>query len=402
MKNSSFAVLCYLRSNRLNKQGKAQIYMRITVNGQRSEFSLKNAVKPKQWCSKKGRVKGTSALAKSINELIDSFTINAHKVHTRFTKKKRLFTAETIKNKMLSKGREQKMLIAVYEEHNQQIKRMVGIDYSYITFRRHVRTRMHLATFLEKEYCLSDISLKLVDLQFITKFHDFLKSKRIGSQNTITKYVVDFKKIIRLAFANGWVSKDPFYHWKAKWQKVERDVLTEADLEKLIKTKIKSRRLDCVKDVFIFACFTGLAYIDVEKLSKKHLKKGTDGSTWIKINRSKTSIKSTVPLLPIPERILKKYKYLKDSKKLLPVVSNQKTNEYLKEIAILCGIEKKLTFHLARHTFATTVTLSNGVPIESVSKMLGHSSLRTTQIYAKVIDRKLGEDMAALKSRYAL
>ena len=206
-----------------------------------------------------------------------------------------------------------------------------------------------------------------------------------------------------MAFANNWVKKDPFYSWKAEWKKVQRDVLTEAELRSLIELQLESKSLEQVRDIFVFCCFTGLAYVDVKKLSNNHIVNGIEGKRWIKIKRAKTDSLSSVPLLPIAEKILLKYKDHSQSlltTKLLPVISNQKTNAYLKEIASTCRIKKKLTFHLARHTFATTVTLSNGISIESVSKMLGHQSLKTTQIYAKVIDKKLYDDMSILKDKY--
>lgn len=401
MKNATFAVLCYLRGNRLDKQGRAQLYMRITVNGLRSEFSLKRKVAPDKWCSIRGRVKGVSEKAMAINKLLDDAVAKANKMHTKLVDKELPFTADTIKRKLLGNSSGKKMLLEVYEDHNKQMEGIVGIEYSYITYRRHMRTRGHLYNFIKKEYKMRDLPIKMVDLRFITGFYDYLKANKVGGQNTVTKYVVDFKKIIRMAFANGWIRKDPFYHWKAKWEKVERDVLTESDLRLLLEAQMDLKRLQQVKDIFLFSCFTGLAYVDVQKLSKKDIVIGMDGEKWIKINRSKTKLRSTIPLLPVAAKILDKYP-IQENGKLLPVISNQKTNAFLKEIAAICKIDKKLTFHLARHTFATTVTLSNGVPIESVSKMLGHTSLRTTQIYAKVVDKKLGNDMSVLKGRYTI
>ena len=317
--------------------------------------------------------------------------------------KRRPFNAELIKYKLLNKEQIHKTLLAIYDEHNNQIEQLIGLDYSYGAYRRHIRTRNHLAAFIKKEYKLADLFVKEVDLKFINRFHHYLKTKKIGNQNTITKYVVNFKKIMRIAFANNWVNKDPFYHWKAQWKKVEREALTETELCTMIEREFSIKRLEQVRDVFVFCCFTGLAYVDVQKLSDNHIVLRMDGDRWIKINRSKTDSRSNIPLLPVAEEILEKYQaYSKtsDTDLLLPVISNQKTNAFLKEIAILCKIEKNLTFHLARHTFATTVTLANGIPIESVSKMLGHQSLKTTQIYAKVIDKKLSEDMNILRGKY--
>lgn len=405
METNSFSVLCYIRKSRINKQGKADLFLRITVDSKRAEFSIKRKVSPEKWCSNKGRLKGFSAKSKSLNHYIDELETKAYNIHSKLVIKKKPFSAETIKNKIIDTETVQKTLLEVYDEHNVQIEQLLGIEYSYGAYRRHIRTRNHLANFMEKEYKLKDLFIREVDLKFINRFHHFLKTRKIGNQNTITKYVVNFKKIMRIAVANNWVNKDPFYHWKAKWKKVERDILTDLELRSLIEQKFDIPRLEQIRDIFVFSCFTGLAYVDVKKLSSNHIVLGLDGKRWIKIKRSKTDSRSVVPLLPTSEAILNKYKdhhLTKEYGLLLPVISNQKTNAFLKEIATICKIQKNLTFHLARHTFATTVTLANGVPIESVSKMLGHQSLKTTQIYAKVIDKKLMEDMEVVKAKFKL
>ncbi|NDV17692.1 tyrosine-type recombinase/integrase [Muricauda sp. TY007] len=403
METKTFSSIFYLRNSRLDKNGKAGIYFRITVNGQRAELSIKRKTSPEKWCSAKGRIKGSSKEAKEMNHYMDQLETKAYEIYSKLMVKKKPYNAETIKNKLLGKGTEHKTLLAIYGEHNAQIKELIGSDYSYGAYRRHVRTMNHLARFIQKEYKVSDLYVMEVDLNFVNRFHHYLKTQKIGNQNTVTKYVVNFKKIMRMAFANNWVKKDPFYSWKAEWKKVERNVLTEAELRSLIDLQLESKSLEQVRDIFVFCCFTGLAYVDVKKLSNSHIVNGIEGKRWIKIKRAKTDSLSSVPLLPIAEKILRKYE--DHSQKLitaalLPVISNQKTNAYLKEIASACEIKKKLTFHLARHTFATTVTLANGISIESVSKMLGHQSLKTTQIYAKVIDKKLYDDMSILQGKY--
>lgn len=405
METNTFASIFYLRNSRLDKNGKAGIYFRITVNGQRAEISIQRKTSPEKWCSITARIKGSNRESKEINHYMDQLESKAYEIHSKLVIKKKPFNAETIKNKLLGKGTAHKTLLAIYEEHNAQIKELIGFDYSYGAYRRHVRTMNHLAGFIQKEYRASDLYVMEVDLNFVNGFHHYLKTQKVGNQNTVTKYVVNFKKIMRMAFANNWVKKDPFYYWKAEWKKVEREVLTEVELRSLIKLNLDSKSLEQVRDIFVFCCFTGLAYVDVRKLSNNHIVHGIEGKRWIKIKRAKTDSLSTVPLLPIAENILHKYKDCSQSiltEALLPVISNQKTNGYLKEIASACGIKKKLTFHLARHTFATTVTLSNGISIESVSKMLGHQSLKTTQIYAKVIDKKLYDDMSLLEGKYEL
>jgi len=403
METHSFSVLSYLRNGKLDKLGKAPIYLRITVNGLRAEFSIKRKIRPEKWCSVEGRVKGPNLKAKALNHYMDELESKAYDIHSKLVIKKKPFNAELIKNRLLNKEDRYKTLLSIYDEHNTRIEQLVGLDYSYGAYRRHIRTRNHLAAFIKKEFKLADLFIIEVDLKFINRFHHFLKTKKIGNQNTITKYVVNFKKIMRIAFANNWVKKDPFYHWKANWKKVERDVLTDAELRTIMEKELPLKRSEQVRDIFVFCCFTGLAYVDVHKLSKNHIVLGMDGNRWIKINRSKTDSRSTIPLLPAAQEILSKYvdhKQKSMNGSLLPVISNQKTNAFLKEIAILCNIEKNLTFHLARHTFATTVTLANGIPIESISKMLGHQSLKTTQIYAKVIDKKQNDDMNILRGKY--
>ena len=405
METHSFAVLCYIRASRLDQKGQASIFLRITVDSRRSEFSIKRKVKPENWCSIKGRarVKGSDPESRLLNHHIDKLETRAYEIHSKLMTKKKPFTSETIKNKMLNKEEDYKTLLSIYDDHNTQIEQLVGTEYSHGAHLRHLRTRNHLRAFIKKEYKQDDLFVMEVDLKFITRFEHYLRTQKIGNHNTVTKYVVNFKKIMRIAFANNWINKDPFYHWKASWKKVERDVLTELELQKLIEKEFKIVRLDQVRDIFLFCCFTGLAYVDVEKLSKDHIVHKLDGQQMIKIKRSKTDSRSSIPLLPPALEILAKYSehpITSENGLLLPVISNQKINAYLKEIAEICKIDKKLTFHLARHTFATTVTLANGVPIESVSRMLGHRSLKTTQIYAKVIDRKLQEDMEALRGRF--
>tara|TARA_R110002051_G_scaffold83979_3_gene148841 strand:- start:186 stop:932 length:747 start_codon:yes stop_codon:yes gene_type:complete len=234
-------------------------------------------------------------------------------------------------------------------------------------------------------------------------FEYYLKTTKNCSHNSAIKYVTNLKKIIRIAFDHDWITKNPFANWKARIKIIDRAFLSEEEIQAIIEKEFTIKRLDQVKDIFIFCCYTGLAYADVKKLCKDDVVIGIDGEKWIKTVRTKTSTRSNIPILPIAQKILDKYKEdptVISNNVLLPVLSNQKTNAYLKEIADVCGISKNLTFHLARHTFATTVTLTNGVPIETVSKMLGHKSLKTTQHYAKILDRKVSEDMKILRNKF--
>jgi len=405
--NDSFSILCYIRKNKQDKKGLCPIIARITVNGKRSEISLHRKVKPEDWDTNSGRAKNSKTSNRELNRYLEDIRARLYQIQGKFVTDGRDYTAELIRNTFQGKGIRHKTLLIIYVEHNKEISELVGREFSSGAYLRHLRTARHLKAFVKKEYGQEDINVKEVDLRFINRFEHFMKTNlKSCGHNTVTKYVVNLKKIMRLCYANDWISKDPFYHWKAKWKKVERDILNERELRTLMQAQLPSKRLDQVRDIFIFCCFTGLSYIDVQKLSNNHIVLGMDGGKWIKIKRSKTDTMSSVPFLPIAERITDKYsmgsKIYDDDEQLLPVISNQKLNTYLKEIAKLCGIHKKLTFHLSRHTFATTVTLANGVPIESVSKMLGHQSLKTTQIYAKVIDKKLQKDMSILRGKYKL
>mgnify|MGYP003635848699 FL=1 len=401
--DNRLSILFFPKGDSRSKDGKTSIYLRITVNGKRCEISIKRKIDSAKWNSISSRLKGNDEEAYQINKYINGIRTKLYGIQENFILENKPFTALMIKNKYLNKQDARKTLLKIFIEHNDQIEKLVGKSYSSGCYKRYVRTCNHLKHYIQKEYYMDDIFVQEIDLKFINGFEYYLKVKNIGNQNTITKYLTNLKKITRIAYANDWISKDPFFHWKAKWKTVERDFLSELDIQKLIKKDLPVPRLFLVKDIFLFCCFTGLAYVDVQKLSQNDIVIGIDGERWIKTKRTKTDTRSNIPILPTAEVILEKYKghpNIIDSDKVLPVLSNQKMNAYLKEIADLCGINKNLTFHLARHTFATTVTLTNGVPIESVSKMLGHTNLRTTQHYAKILDMKVGKDMAVLRNKF--
>ncbi|MGV8814932.1 MAG: site-specific integrase [Gelidibacter sp.] len=398
----TFSILFYPRGNDIDKDGNAPIYARITVNGKRSEFSIRRKLSLDKWNSEAGKAKGSSNDSRELNRYLAAIETKLHKIQEHMSESDALVTSEKIKNAYLGKGKKDKMVLQIFQDHNDKVEQLVGKDFAPGTLERYKTAKKHVEDYIVQEYNVKDISVKEVDHQFITGFEYYLKTTRNCAHNSAIKYITNFKKIIRIAYANDWISKDPFIHWKAKLKIVDREFLTEKELQKLVDKEFSISRLEQVKDIFIFCCFTGLAYADVKKLSKNNLVFGITGEQWIKINRSKTDTRSNIPLLSIPLAIIQKYADSSDllgTEFLLPVLSNQKMNAYLKEISDLCHINKNLTFHLARHTFATTVTLTNGVPIESVSKMLGHKSIKTTQHYAKIIDKKVSDDMNMLKDK---
>ena len=401
----TFSILFFLQRNKVTKDGKAPIYMRITVNGKRSQISIKRKVAVEKWNSEAGKVVGKSIEVRELNRYLNSLENKIFKIQQKLLDDNRPISALLIKNIFTGKIENHKMLLKIFQDHNNQVERLVGKDFAPGTLERYKTAKKHLESYIKLEYKIEDISVKEIDHKFINGLEYYLKTERNCSHNTAIKYITNFKKIIRIAYANDWISKDPFYNWKARLKTVDREFLTKEEIQKLMEKEISVKRLDQVKDIFIFSCFTGLAYADVKKISKNDIVIGLDGDRWIKTKRTKTNTRSNIPLLNTAEVILEKYKEHPDlvqSQLLLPVLSNQKMNAYLKEIADLCGINKNLTFHLARHTFATTVTLTNGVPIESVSKMLGHKPLKTTQHYARILDRKVSEDMQELKNKFKI
>lgn len=399
---NSLSVLFYLRKKATGDLSMATIYLRITVNGKRAEVSTLRKIPISKWNAKANRVIGYSIEARQANRQLDIIKNRIYEIYQNLLNQDiEIVTAKGIRDEYIGVNKSRKLILEMFEEHNLTMERLVGKEFSFRTLQRYKTTKKHLAKYIKSNYKLDDYPLKGIDVQYINGFIYFLKTKQNLSHNSALKYVAYFKKIIRVACANGWLDKDPFYNFKLRAKTIDKEFLRKDEIDKLIEADFSIPRLSQVRDVFIFSCYTGLAYVDVAKLKEDDIVIGMDGGRWIKVNRTKTKTLSRIPILPVAEQIISKYaSMINYENKLLPVYSNQKTNGYLKEIADLSGITKKLTFHMARHTFATTITLSNGVPIESVSKMLGHKSLKTTQHYAKILDIKLSEDMKKLRLRF--
>jgi len=379
------------------------VYLRITVNGKRAETTSGRECLPANWNGKSGRFRGTKEEIKSFNAYLDNLQSQVYDAHKTLTEAGVLITADLIKNKLLGKTEKSRTLISVFKDHNKKVAALVGNEYAAGTLTRYETSLRHTQSFMAWKYQVSDIDVKAVDHDFISNYEFYLRSEKKCANNSAVKYIKNFKKIIRICLASGWLEKDPFVNYKAKVKQVDRIFLSAEQIGQITEKTFDTVRLNQVRDIFLFCCFTGLAYADVQKLTRSEIIRGADGEMWIVTKRLKTNTPTKVPLLPSALTILEKYSNdpvccIKG--KALPVSTNQKMNAYLKEIAGVCGINKELTFHTARHTFATTVTLSNGVPIESVSKMLGHTNIKTTQHYAKILDMKVSKDMALLKERY--
>ncbi|CAM3777181.1 site-specific integrase [Flavobacterium gelidilacus] len=401
--NKTFNLLFFIKKNKIKSDGTAPIYLRITIDGVPKEISSKRSIHPIKWDNKLQKVSGTSFEVKSLNAYLKTLEQQVYEAHHEILKDKESATASTIKAKLQGTDKPIRYLVPIFQDHNNKIKQLVGKEYAPGTLERYTTSLKHTKEFMKWKYNINDIDITKIDHAFVTDYEFWLRSVRNCNNNTAVKYIKNFSKIIKICIANDWLDKNPFANYKAKVKEVERVYLTEAEIQSIIEKDFKNERLSLVRDIFLFSCFTGLAYVDVKNLTTSHISFGIDGEKWIFTHRQKTESASKIPILPVTQMIIDKYadnpKCINEDK-VFPILSNQKMNAYLKEIAGICKINKELTFHIARHTFATTVTLTNGVPIESVSKMLGHKNLRTTQHYAKVLDRKVSDDMKILKNKF--
>jgi site-specific recombinase XerD len=403
--NTTVSVLFYIKRSKVNNEGICPIYARVTIQAKRFEFSTNKYINPERWSGEGSKIKGTNEEARTINSHLDYLKNQVLEAEKRLFKKDIKVTSENLKNELFGATEAKRMLIPIFQDHNNKIKELVGKEYAPGTLERYKTSLSHTIEFLKWKYNVSDIEINKIDHAFVTDYEFWLRSVRNCANNTAVKYIKNFSKIIKLCLANDWLDKNPFANYKSKVKEVERVYLSDIEIKNIINKDFKTERLALVRDIFLFSCFTGLAYIDVKNLTKSHISLGIDGEKWIFTHRQKTESASKIPILPVTQMIIDKYEHHPQNnnlEKLLPILSNQKMNAYLKEIAAICEIEKELTFHIARHTFATTITLTNGVPIESVSKMLGHKNLRTTQHYAKVLDRKVSEDMKILKDKFKM
>lgn len=399
---SKIYIVFYAKMSKPNADGLIPIYMRVTIGGKRIEVTTRKSVRAEKWQSKLGKVKPDSEETRAINAHFDMLKKQVYDYESLLIKEGLPVNADNMRNKLLGVEEKQRSLVKIFEDHNKQIETLVGKEFAPGTLERYKTSLKHTIDFLKWKYNVSDVDIRSVNHAFITDYEFYLRTVRNCANNSAVKYIKNFGKIIRICLANGWIEKNPFANWKSKTKEVERVFLTEEELQILADKNLHGVRLGQVRDIFVFSCYTGLAYADVKKLDSSQISVGIDGGKWIFSARQKTDTKFNIPLLPMAESILNKYvdnPQCLNKGKLLPVLSNQKMNAYLKEIADLCGVNKELTYHTARHTFATTVTLSNGVPIESVSKMLGHKDIKITQHYAKILDKKVSIDMNLLKEK---
>ncbi|MFT4222582.1 site-specific integrase [Dysgonomonas sp.] len=399
MQRSTFKILFYLKRNNPKPDGTVPVMGRITIDKTISQFSCKVTVPPNLWDTKSGRMTGKSTLAVKTNLTLDKIRVNINRHYQEVMQADGFVTADKVKNAYLGLGVKQDTFLTLFAKHNQEFSRKVGYNRTEATYSKYCTLYKHMENYIKQEYSRTDIFLKELNLAFINGFEYYLRTERKCSTNTIWMYMIGVKHIVAIARNTGQLAINPFAGYLISPEAKDRGFLTKDELNLLVNAKMKNAQYELVRDLFVFSTFTGLSYSDVKNLTKDHLKTSFDGHLWIITRRQKTNTDSSIRLLEVPKKIIEKYKgYCRDNC-LFPVPSNSCCNTILKKIAKQCGIKTRLTYHVSRHTFSTTLTLSQGVPIETVSKMLGHTNIKTTQIYAKITKEKISQDMEILSHK---
>jgi len=395
--SSTFRILFLARKTKLNKEGLATINIRLTIDSKSVEFSTKIFVDPNLWNAKSGRMDGKSKTATEINNSLNAMLARLKIKHQEILDRDGYVTSEKLRDVFLGKIGLRQKLLELFDEKIIQMDRLVGTTIKQGEVDKFIGTKKRLAEFLLKEYNEIDIGIQNVNTEFITQFNTFLRSQYKNKDNTVVNYLRKLKQITTQALKKHYISIDPFLDIKLSSKPGKRHYLTENELKIIISKDFDSKTLNEVRDVFIFCCFTGLSYIDVSNLKKEDIKENDKGEKYLINSRIKTGVEAYVPLLDVPLSILDKYQKNTDiEEKLLPIRRCQNLNTYLKKIATICNINKKLTTHVARHSFATLM-LTKGISIESVSKMLGHTEIKTTQIYAQILNEKVDNEVNQIK-----
>ena len=391
-----------IRKNRA-VEGKAPIQMQITIDGERIFFTTNQKIEIENWEEKTGRAIGRTPRIKVLNELLDKMNVDAHKAFNEMKHLGEEITGDSLRKKLLGEEKySRKKIYEVTQIYNAHTAKLIGIELNKRTWERYKAYANRLAEFIKIKYNVDDISIHQLKYNFIVEYDFYLKTELMLHQNTIVKYIQYLNRVMDFAVNHEWADKNIFQNFKISIKEAKREYLTGDELNRIVEKEIKLPRLAEVKDCFVFCCYTGYAYKDATKLTPDHIVTGINGKKWIYTSRQKNDNTSNVPLLEPALEIIDKYKdhpLCSNKNRLLPMKSNQKLNAYLKELADLCQIEKPMTTHIARHTFATTVLLANGVSMEATSKMLGHSSIKTTQIYGKIVESRVGAEMDQLSEK---
>ena len=399
-RRSTFAILFYINRTKVRKDGMCQLLCNISIDAESQLVGTKVYVDPSLWDSTQGRAAGRSRNALQVNRAIDQLSERIKKHHKEIKESLGFVTAELVKNALKGVAQKPLTLMKLFEEHNDEFKKRVGVDRKKEAHDLYVVSYNHLLAFIRKKYDADDVTLRSLDLRFYEDYELFLRTDRGLQQKTVHQHLYNFKKITKRAFNQGTLRRDPYMKLFPELPPLKSRHLKLEDLERLMQCRLDSPNLCRARDMFVFSTFTGLCHADLTRLSDEHIEQAADGSLWIHIKRQKTGTDSHVRLLEIPLKIMEKYRPEKKDKHIFHVYGRSYMGKLLREIAKICGTGH-ISFHKARHNFGTHITLSQGVPIETVSRMMGHKNIATTQIYAKVTDKKVAEDMKKLKSRTA-
>ena len=397
----TFSIIFLLKKAKKNSKNLVPIYCRVTLNGRRIELSTKRWVLNKQWDKKRQRAKPVSRKLKAINHFLEQIRSKFYLHHQRLLEKEIPFNVEDLKNAYLNKKEKVITLMHVIDTHNIEMEMQVGTNYSYGTYKNYKTLKRHIERFLKKEYKQIDLSIKRVDRDFVYNLETYLLLHTASNQNGAMKVMQRFKKITTRSRRRGFINYDPFDGYVFKFHKTEIEFLSQEEIDKLLQANLNTKAQKRARELFVFALYTGLSYSDVIQLKLHQIQIAKDNTKYILKKRKKTGELSIVPLLPPALEILAKHtnKEKKETDNVFKTICNQALNKQIKKMAIKAGIHKDISFHIARHTFATTITLNNDVPIETVSKMLGHSNIKTTQIYAKILQKKVCSDMQKLSEK---
>jgi site-specific recombinase XerD len=400
---TSFGLTFYINRTRERKNGECPVMLRININGDRVALQVHRFIKPEDWDPARYVMKGRTEEARAFNNYLEAVRLKAHKKYNELLSYTDDVTPQMLRDAILGVNTAKtRQIIDIWEGHVSNLKKLIGKENSYATYQKYNTAKNHFQAFLQKHYHVEDVSIKAVDYQMIQQYGIYLKTEKGCSYNTATKFLQNLKTITSISIRSGWLVKDPFNGINLTLKEVDRPYLSFEELQRLIEFNSVFDRLNRVRDFFVFSCYTGLAYIDVKKLKRAEIEGNDEMGFWIRTRRQKTGGRANIPLLDIPMSIIRNYcqlELLDAEDSILPILSNQKMNAYLKELADLCNIQKQLSYHVARHTFATTITMMNGVPIETVSKMLGHKNIHSTQHYARIVDKKVGDDMKLLAAK---
>lgn len=396
---STFKILFYLKKNTPKKNGFVPVMCRITIDGTISQFSCKLDVDPQMWETKTGRAAGRSTASLEANRFLDKIRVGVNNHYQQIAERDNYVTSEKVKNAFLGLEMRHETILKVFAQHNEDFAKQVGKIRCQSTYEKYCTVYKHLEKFIRERYHVSDIALKELTPAFITDFDLFLRVEQGCKNNTVWIYMMPVRRMITIAQNHGWLIRDPFVDYSVAPESVDRGYLTKDEIRLLLDATFEKKNHELVRDLYVFCCFSGLSFIDLKNLTRDNLQTSFDGCLWLMLKRQKTGIESNVRLLDIPKRIIEKYSGMADGDSLLPVPSYTSASHAIKKIVRACGIDKDVTWHMSRHTMATEICLSNGMPIETLSKLLGHTNITTTQIYAKITHEKESRDMEALSER---